>query len=214
MMRCFVITAVALLLTIPAPGFCNETITREPNLSADVASDGRVAIDLRGDIWLVPGEGGKANRLTSGLRTASRPRWSPDASQIVFQATASSASHLHVLDLKSGSWQNVSRTGGTDMQPSWHPLGGRITYASDRSGSGFDLWEVHLPTGLHWRLSSRVGDEMEPAWSDDGRDLVYVYHDAGQWSLILRRHGQPEETLLTTADRISSPSWRPDRKRE
>ena len=210
MMRRFVITAVALLLTIPAPGICKEAITREPNLSADVASDGRVAIDLRGDIWLVPGGGGKANRLTSGLRTASRPRWSPDASQIVFQATASRASRLHVLDLKSGSWQNVSRMGGTDMQPSWHPLGKRIIYASDRSGSGFDLWEVHLSTGLHWRLSDRVGDEMEPAWSDDGRDLAYVHHDAGQWSLILRRHGEPEETLLATADRISSPSWRPD----
>lgn len=210
MMRCFLVTALVLLLSGPASGLGKETITRAENLSADVAGDGRVAIDLLGDIWLVPVEGGKARRLTSGLRTASRPRWSPDASKIVFQAMADGAYRLHVFDLASGSWQRVSRDNSSDLHPSWHPRGGRIIYASDRSASGFDLWEVHLSTGLHWRLSGRVGDELEPAWSADGRDLVYVHRAAGRWSLILRRHGQPEETLLTTADRISSPAWRPD----
>jgi hypothetical protein len=210
MMRCFFAIALALPLLAPTAGLGKETIKRAENLSADVASDGRVVIDLLGDIWLVPGEGGKASRLTSGLRTATRPRWSPDDSNIVFQAMAGGASRLHIFDLKSGSWQRVSRDSGSDLHPSWHPHGGRIVYASDRSGSGFDLWEVHLSTGLHWRLSSGDGDELEPAWSDDGRDLVYVHHAAGQWSLVLRRHGEPEETLLATADRIAAPAWRPD----
>ena len=210
MMRCVTVSIVALLLALPMPAVGRETITRGQNLSADIASDGRIAMDLRGDIWVVPGNGGKARRLTRGRNTSSRPRWSPDASRIVYQVSAHGMTRLNVLHIESGSLQSVSRDGGSDLQPSWHPHGDRIVYASDRSGRGLDLWEVHLPTGLHWRLSDRVGDEREPAWSADGRDLVYIHRDAGRWSLILRRHGEPEETLLVTSDRLSAPSWRPD----
>jgi len=77
-------------------------------------------------------------------------------------------------------------------------------------GEGFDLWEVDLPTGLRWRISSRPGDETEGAWSDDGRDLVYVHHQEDQWSLVLRRHAQAEEVLLTSKEKIAAPTWRPD----
>ena len=39
------------------------TITRGASLSVDAAKDGRLAIDLRGDLWIVPGGGGEARQL-------------------------------------------------------------------------------------------------------------------------------------------------------
>ncbi len=179
-------------------------------LSVDVAADGRIVTDLGGDLWLVPNGGGAAKRLTDGVSNVARPRWSPDAARIAFQAIIRGVTRLFVYDLDSGRSRPVGREGAADVHPAWHPEGRRLAYASDRSGSGMDLWEVDLPTGLHWRLSSRAGDETEPAWSADGRDLVYVHRLGNRWSLILRRFGQPEETLVSTAERISAPSWRPD----
>jgi hypothetical protein len=97
-----------------------------------------------------------------------------------------------------------------DRHPSWHPDGERIVFSSDRGTTGFDLWEIDVPTGLAWRLTSLAGDETEPAWSSDGRDLVYIHHDAGIWSVMLRRYGEPDRVLESSSTRLSSPAWRPD----
>lgn len=202
------VAVVALLVALPLAA--QQTVTRGSNLSADIAVDGRVAIDLAGDIWIIPPGGGTANAVTRNLGTAQRPRWSPDASQIAYQAQAEGTTGLFVYDLATRVSRRISRGTAFDMRPAWHPSGERIVYSSDATGTGFDLWEVDLQSGLHWRLSAHDGDETDAAWSYDGRDLVYIHRRGDQSALILRRHGKSEETLLTTADDISGPSWRPD----
>jgi len=186
------------------------TITRGASLAVDATGDGRLAIDLRGDIWIVPGGGGDARQLTQNLKTVQRPRWSPDAEQLVFEAVVEGEQGIWIYDFDDGEMQNISANSNFDLHPSWHPSGERVIYSSAIHGTGFDLWEVDLPTGLRWRISNRPGDETEAAWSSDGKDLVYVYHQGDQWSLILRRHSQPEEVLLTSFDKLAAPTWRPD----
>ena len=186
------------------------TITRGANLSVDAAKDGRLAIDLRGDLWVVPGGGGEARQLTRNLKSVSGPRWSPDGDRLVYSVAASGQQGVWIYDLNSDQIQNLSSESSFDLHPSWHPDGQRVLLSSDVNGGGFDLWEIDIPTGLRWRISDRPGDETEGAWSDDGRDLVYVYYQDGQWSLVLRRHAQAEEVLLTSKEKIAAPSWRPD----
>jgi len=204
------ILAAASVLCLATPLAAQQTVTRGSNLTADIAHDGRVAIDLEGDIWIVPPGGGAARAVTDHLKSARRPRWSPNGQQIVYQAVMLGKSGLFIYDLDSRQSRRVGSDVSFDMRPAWHPGGERIVYASDTNGAGFDLWEVDLPSGLRWRLTDRIGDETDPGWSADGRDLVYVYQNGAEWQLILRRHGLPEETLLTTTDRIAGPSWRPD----
>lgn len=179
-------------------------------LSVDVAADGRVAIDVAGEIWVVPAGGGTAKAITENLKSAQRPRWSPDALQIAFQATTEGSQALWIYDFSTSQLQRISQDTSFDLHPAWHPDGQRVVYASGRSDAGLDLWEVDLPTGLHWRLSDRHGDETDPAWSSNGRDLAYVHHEGDEWSLILRKHGLPEEILVSTKDKLAGPAWRPD----
>jgi len=186
------------------------TITRGAGLSVDAAKDGRLAIDLRGDLWIVPGGGGEARQLTQDLKSVQRPRWSPTDDRLVYSAVAEGQQGIWMHDLDSGETRNLSSQTNFDLHPSWHPDGQRVLFSSDVSGDGFDLWEVDVPTGLRWRISDRPGDETEGAWSEDGRDLVYVHHHGDQWSLILRRHARPEEVLLTSREKIAAPTWRPD----
>ncbi len=188
-----------------------ESVTRGKNLSPDVAADGRVAISLAGDIWVVPRGGGEARRVTNGRHDAARPRWSPDATQIAFHSTSSDAHSIWIQALGDEGARKLSADGSFDMQPEWHPDQQRIVYARDRTGRGFDLWETDLATGLHWRLTHSPGDETEPAWSADGRDLVFVHHESDRWSIVLRRFGRPDETLVSSTVRLSAPAWRPDR---
>jgi len=53
----------------------NNQIMREPAISADGT---RISFSFQGDIWTVPFEGGKANRLTIHEAYESSSKWSPD----------------------------------------------------------------------------------------------------------------------------------------
>ena len=204
-----VVTFIAAILFCATAG-AQTTLSRGDTLGVDTAVDGRLAIDLRGDIWVVPGGGGDALQLTQNLRSAQQPRWSPDGERIAFQATVNGEQGLWQVDVDSGSIERIGDGIQLRTQPDWHPDGERVTYSAAANGSGFDLWDVDLLTGIRWRLTQQAGDETDADWSADGRDLVYVHHDKDTWSLILRRRNLAEEVLLRSREKLSSPSWRPD----
>jgi len=204
------ISSAILFLIGSALASAQVTLTKGTNFSIDVAQDGQLAIDLLGDIWVVPSSGGEARAITTGVSPARWPRWSPDSSAIVYQSRASEQEQIWLYRFEDGIAENISDGRFFDRQPSWHPEGERIVYASDRRNTGFDLWELDIATGLTWRISDLAGDETEPAWSADGEDLAYIHRGNGQWSLMLRRRGQPDQVLGTSNTRLSSPSWRPD----
>jgi len=208
--RIIAVTALWLSVLAASPLAAQQTVSRGGNLSADVARDGRVAIDLAGDLWIVPSGGGKASSITPNIKSVQRPRWSPDGSKIAYQAVSQGSQGIWLYDFTTDQSRRVSSGTSFDIHPAWHPVGERLVYASDTLGEGLDLWEVDLPSGLHWRLSDHPGDESDAAWSSDGRDLVYIHRQGDEWSLILRRHGLPEETLVSTSERLAGPSWRPD----
>jgi hypothetical protein len=198
------------VLPSEAPVRADATITRASNLGVDASADGRVVIDLLGDLWVVPGGGGEARQLTHDLKTVQRPRWSPDSQRIAYQASAGRSQGIWLFDFVSGTSRKLSTHPTLDVHPDWHPDGERIVFASAAANDGFDLWEVDIATGLQWRISDREGDETEPAWSADGRSLVYISRHNQSWSLILRQHGQREEVLLRSGSALSAPTFRPD----
>lgn len=199
---------VLLLAAAVAPA--QVTLTRGTNFSVDVAPDGRIAFDLLGTIRILPPGGGVARTIGASPPVATRPRWSADGRAMVFQAREDGQEHLWLYRDGEAAATRLSSGQYFDQHPAWHPDGDRIVYSSARGDTGFDVWELDVATGLTWRLGSRPGDETEPAWSADGENLVYVHRHAGRWSLVLRRHGQPERVLETSTSRLSSPSWRPD----
>lgn len=186
-------------------------LTEGTNLAADVApSHGSIAMDLLGSIWVIPPGGGAAEKVSNGLQPAVRPQWSPQGDRILYQTVSASGSRMWLLDMATSRSTTLSDGSDFDQQPSWHPSGDRIVFSSAREDSGFDLWEMHLETGLSWRLSHDEGDETEPVWSANGRDLAYIRRHDNQWRLVLRRHGQREQDLLVSEEPLAAPSWRPD----
>ena len=204
-------TLVALLLLAgAADAQAQVTLTRGTNFSVDVAADGRVAMDLLGSLWLLPPRGGQAMAITEAGRAVQPPRWSPDGSALVYQRRVDGQAQVWIHELVPDASTMIGDGRFFDQHPDWHPDGDRIVFSSNRRESGFDLWELDLATQLAWRISSLPGDESEPAWSADGRDLLYIYREDDTWYLMLRRRGQPDRVLEQSADRLSSPSWRPD----
>jgi len=191
------------ILLLALAGFNNAIaevyLTEGTNISVDVSADGRAAIDLLGGLWILPADGGEATALQDGLRPAQRPRWSPDADALVYQASTATHDQIWLHHLNNERSERLGSGRYFDQHPDWHPGGERIVFSSARGGNGFDLWEIDLPTQITWRLSDLPGNETEPAWSGDGRSLIYVHELNGQWSLMLRRFGQADEILAHSA---------------
>jgi hypothetical protein len=203
--------SVALLLLIAVePCVAQATLTRATNFNVAIASDGRLAIDVLGDIWVLPAGGGMAVAITDTELPARRPQWSPDTSAIVYSQRTEGAQRLMLYRFADDTLMPLGEGRHYDQHPGWHSDGERIVFSSHRRDSGFDLWELDIETRLAWRLTDSVGDETEPAWSPDGRDLAYIHRDSGTWSLMLRRRGQPDIVLESSDTRLSSPAWRPD----
>lgn len=198
-----------LLLGQPVAG--QIVATQGDHLAVDVSrTDGRIAMDLLGIIWLLPPRGGTALKLTDTALPARRPRWSPDGLQILYQTTGIDTSQLWLAEVATGRSIQLGQRVERNHQAAWHPEGERIIFSSWRRDTGLDIWEMDLHTGLEWRLSNRPGDETEPAWSRDGRHLAYIHHKDSTWTLVLRRFGDPEVDLIVSETPLASPSWRPD----
>ena len=209
-MRARTVRALLAALVCCQPALAQVTLTEGTDISVDVAPDGRIVMDLVGGIWVLPQKGGNAEPLDAGMLPAERPRWSPDGSAIVFEARSEQRSGLYLYDFESDEVRALGEGRHSDRQPDWHPDGERVVFASQRHDTGLDLWELDVPTGLAWRITGAPGDESEPAWSADGRNLVYIRHHDDRWSLVLRRFGEPDRELVVSGDRLSAPSWRPD----
>jgi hypothetical protein len=205
--RALAVCTAILLLPI---AHAQIVLTEGTNLSVDVSADGRIATDLLGGIWIVPRTGGVAEPIDKGLLPARRPRWSPDGDRIVYQARAGNQDQIWLYEFDAASASIVGDDGYFNQHPRWHPDGTRIVSSSDRKDSGFDVWETDVETGLSWRLTALPGDETEPSWSSNGRDLLFVHEREGLWQIKIRRRGEAAQTIVSSDKRLSAPAWRPD----
>lgn len=201
---------LAMTVAGTAPVAAQVTITQGTNISVDAAADGRLAIDLLGNIWVVPPNGGLAQAIPTGKLPVRRPRWSPNDDSVIYQVTSNAHDLIRQYRFAENDNRDITSGAFTAQHPSWHPDGERIVFSSDQHDSGFDLWELDLATQLKWRISHGDGDELEPAWSANGRDLVYVHRSNDKWAIVLRRRGEADVTLVSSRSRLSAPQWRPD----
>jgi len=100
----------------------------------------------------------------------------------------------------------VTTSPAFDLFPNLSPDGESLVYSSDRSGS-FELYVRPLtPGGRELPLTEDGQDNIQPAWSPDGRFIVY--HSIGRggiWSIPAL--GGPPRQLV---DFGSNPVWSPD----
>ena len=95
---------------------------------------------------------------------------------------------------------------GLDLHPALSPLGDALAYANDRTGT-FEIY-VRASSGpaTDTPLTSDGAQNVQPAWSPDGRFIAYHSYSRGGIWLIPSRGGVPRQL----AARGSHPAWSPD----
>jgi len=156
--------------TISAEDETQPALSRDGASLAYAANPGGVP-----RIWIANGDGSGALALAPGFSIPAAieasPAWAPSGTQLVFVSTTAGTADLFTV--QAGGQPDTLRAGGdAAVEPAWSPDGSRVVFASDSTGDG-ELFLLVIATGQLTRLTSRVGDDGEPAWLPDGR-IVYT----------------------------------------
>jgi TolB protein len=84
---------------------------------------------------------------------------------------------LFVMDRDGSNLRQVTRLGGANFAPSWHPDGKRLIFASnihDPKGRNFDLYLVNLDGSGLERVTFNDTFDGFPMFSPDGKRLVFA----------------------------------------
>jgi dipeptidyl aminopeptidase/acylaminoacyl peptidase len=197
------------------------------------------------DLWIVSTDGGEPRRLTFGPKTNSKPRFSPDGSRIAFLSSRSGLpSQLYILRVDGGEAKQLTTRKGGAGQAVFSPDGSTILFSAviepeeppdaprvvtrtmyKVDGSGFilnsptHLFVVPAEGGETKQLTTGEANESSPAWSRDGKRIVFSRSRTGRsdahrldlWTMDAGGEGLRQVTRDCAI--AMAPSFSPDGRR-
>jgi Tol biopolymer transport system component len=166
-----------------------------------------------GRLFVASPSGSSARDVTpAGIVDVQGAAWSPDGRRIALSAIAENDHdpEIFIVDADGSGLRRVTNNHLSDRQPTWSPDGGRLAFASARTGL-FQIYSMRADGTRQRRLSHQADDCETPAWSPNGRWIVFSCQ-LGYWKLVrMRPDGSGERRLLPGYPLTeTSPSWTPD----
>ncbi len=188
---------------VNADGSQLTPLTRAPGYDAEatIAPDGLIVFtsvrDGDMEIYSMKADGSDVKRLTNRPGPDGGPFFSWDGKLVAFRGRPlqpgaelddykallkeelwrPTSLELYVMGRDGGALRQVTKLGGANFAPSWHPDGKRLIFASnigDPKARDFDLYLVNLDgTGLE-RITFNETFDGFPMFSPDGRQLVFA----------------------------------------
>jgi hypothetical protein len=214
------IRRAALLATV---ALC-AAVSAAPAQATFPGENGKIAFMRGGNIWTMNPDGTGRAQITTGGSTSS-PRWSPDGTQIVFNAPRANAdpalpyneSDIWVMDADGSSRHQVTDTPGHGFKygGSWSPDGTRIAY-----GDGRHIWTIK-PDGTDAQRITQDPTNPDcfstygaPIWSPDGMSFTsngysYCFEHEYSVSMIVDLAGNRTHSWFTSGFEYLV-DWSPD----
>jgi Tol biopolymer transport system component/DNA-binding winged helix-turn-helix (wHTH) protein len=128
------------------------------------------------NVWTVSLAGGPPRQVTFDKEAMGFPAWSPDGQLLAVEAQRGDNSQIFVAKPGQPPVQ-LTHAPGQNWPFSWSPDGDKIAFAASRDGVWNVRW-ISRTTGAELQLTSYTGANhyvRYPAWSPDGKTIVYEY---------------------------------------
>jgi hypothetical protein len=180
----------------PASAFGRALITHEQgggdlNVTPAISPDGKSVVFLSSkgmfsiDMYVADVATGRIRRKL--VQTTSDPHfdslqfigsagdWAPDNRRFVFAALHAGQPVLTIVDTQNGDRQAEYefKDLGEIYNPAWAPDGNRIAFSA-LTGGVLDLFVYSLDTKQLQQITNDPFADLDPEWSPDGRELVWV----------------------------------------
>jgi len=192
-----------------ADGSNLKPLTRTPGYDAEatIAPDGLIVFtsvrDGDMEIYSMQSDGSGVKRLTNRPGPDGGPFFSWDGKLVAFRGRPLQPGaeldefrsllkeglwrptllELFVMDRDGGNLRQLTKLGGANFAPSWHPDGKRLVFASniaDPKGRDFDIYMINLDGAGLERITYNSTFDGFPMFSPDGKHLVFASNRNGK----------------------------------
>ena len=199
-------------------GLVRLTNTPARDLCPDYSRDGRLITFCSSrsgpfQIWAMNADGSNVHMVTNGNGFFSFPDYSPDASRIAFNGTASDADitdNIYVINANGTGFKQLTTDGNNDY-PTFSPNGKQIAFISDRTGVE-QVWVMNADGSNQTQVShSGVTEDQVPDWSPNGKKIAFERGDIGSGRIwVMNADGShPVELTAGPGDDFGT-AWSPD----
>ena len=164
------LTRILSLVTLIATSAVAQSkhIFQRPALSKTL-----IAFGYAGDIWTVSRDGGRAERLTTGVGIETAPIFSPDGQTLAFAGEYDGNTDVFTIPVTGGIPRRVTYHPSADVPVAWSPDGQRIIFRSNRDASSryTQLYSVPSAGGIATLLPLPMA--YQGVYSPDGSAMLY-----------------------------------------
>jgi len=135
----------------------------------------QIVFNYGGDLWLVSKTGGTAIKLSSPAGQEVFPRFSPDGTQIAYNANYDGNTDIYVIPTNGGIPQRVTNHGMADRLVDWYPNGNSLLFASSMNSGKQrfnQFYEVSTKGGMPNQLPLAYAEFG--SISPDAKKIVYT----------------------------------------
>lgn len=172
------------------------------------ASDGRLTVGVRGDLWLRTGT--RWTKLTSGPAWDSDPVWTTDGRAIVYATNATGHGDLYRIaigtDGSAGAAERLTTSPERDAEPSVSSAGAIVFVRG--TGNQARLW-LRSADGGEKRVTKGNDAERWPAWSPDGTRIAYSATREDRTRLRLRYVAGDSDRVVVEDRDAEHAAWSP-----
>jgi Tol biopolymer transport system component/DNA-binding winged helix-turn-helix (wHTH) protein len=199
-------------------GASDEDVDTAPRYSPDGKWIAFVRNTPLGDLWRIPAEGGRAERLTHQRAELRGWDWTPDGKAIVFGRRVDSHTRLYRLTLQDGRIEDL---GIEDAQtPAIAARADQLAFVQRKPQ--FGVYRISSAPAMDGklpvpeRLFPSTGRDTLPSVAPDGRQIVFTSDRSGDYALWWADMERPASLRLIEGIHPESrhlPAWSPDGKR-
>lgn len=153
-------------------------------------------------------------QLTTDVNDDLNPAWSPDGTQLAFQADRDGGQFdLWMMNGDGSGQTRLTSDLNEDRHPAFSPDGAWLAFDSDRAGT-FDVWLMPLATGEADAENQTFGNnaDQEPTWSPGGAHLYFASsRGSGEFNIWRQEVGTMTPLQITSfANDDTSPAISPN----